>query len=109
MSETNIDADAVAVQELEALVQVPHALRIITNEVHPDLRMDATDPRSEAHPAKLAEDPMLLTKTTSFVIHDVVRLEGPNERGQYTAYSAEGDYTTGQPAALLKRLREWRA
>lgn len=41
-----------------------------------------------------------------YVIHDVTRLEGPNHRGLVTAWTDEGDWCQGTPAALLKRLTE---
>lgn len=93
-----------AIAQLEALAGVPGALRVITNEhacgggKHPDIA--GFDPAAcEAYEYSL-KDPR------HFVIHDVVRLEGPNHRGQYTAYTDEGDYTIGQPEALLARLLE---
>lgn len=95
-----------AITELEALVQVPGALRIITNGhacgggLHPTIPpFDAAVCAAFAYP---------LTDPRHFVIHAVVRLEGPDAKGQYTAHSAERDYTLGQPDALLTRLREWR-
>lgn len=77
--------------ELKALVAVPGALKIITSEI---------DKKAGKNPD--------LTRPSSFVLHDVVSLEGPDPRGRYVAYSKEGDWTSGYPGALLSRLRQWR-
>lgn len=112
-----------AVAQLKALLKVPGALRIITNEVRPELRRDPGDANSPLDPAKLDAVPgepedakdaarealrvgTYLRRPSTFVIHDVVRLEGPNDKGQYTAWTAEGDACMGQPEALLARLQE---
>jgi hypothetical protein len=42
-----------------------------------------------------------------FVHHDVMKLE-ETPSGRWRAYCAEGDWSEGQPQALLKRLQEWR-
>ena len=86
--------------QLKALVRVPGALRIITAEVHPDHREDRDDPRSRA------KEGTNLAHHSAYVVHDVVRLEGPDDQGRWTAYSAEGDWTRGLPDALLNRLTE---
>ena len=56
--------------------------------------------------AKMDEFP--LTDLRHFVLHDVTSIvEAPGsagEKGQYRGYSAEGDFTQGQPEALLARL-----
>jgi hypothetical protein len=83
--------DDTTVAELEALAAIPGALKIITAEP-----MVEDDPDAD------------LTSPSSFVCHDVVEIEGPDARGRYIAHSAEGDWTTGYPAALLARLRQWR-
>jgi hypothetical protein len=90
------------VAELKALIQIPGALKIITNEVQPELRQDRQDPRSA--PA----DDVDLRDPQAFVCHNVVELEGPDDRGRYRARSAEGDWTVGYPEQLLSRLRQWR-
>lgn len=102
---TPVSDDELALAELVALVQVPGALRIITNEVRPDLRQDPDDPNS-----KLPEDadPDLLLRPDTFVQHHVTRLEVRAHLGAVRAHSAEGDWTEGRPAAVLRRLREWR-
>jgi hypothetical protein len=85
-------ADDTTVAELDALVKIPGALKIITSEVKAKLPKNAD-----------------LTLPSSFVCHDVVELAGPDDRGRYVAYSAEGDWTMGYPTALLSRLRQWRS
>lgn len=92
-----------ALDELCALVQVPGALKIITNMDDPDgAEYSEKDPRH-------------------YILHDVVRIEGPDAEGKVTAYTAPynaqdhgyddrmtHDECTGQPEALLARLWEWR-
>lgn len=99
-----------AIAQLKALVTVPGALKIITAMIAPEYRVDKKDAASPAVPGTNLNDP------SSFVLHDVARIEGPNHRGQYTAYSEEyetergtvgADECTGQPEALLKRLQDW--
>lgn len=95
-----------ALAELKALLRVPGALRIITN-----------------HPAPEGDRPEGATPYTPgyFVMHPVERLEGPDAKGQYRAYSAEydlsemgrregrgRDVTVGYPEALIRRLQQWR-
>ncbi|RJQ04810.1 MAG: hypothetical protein C4551_10040 [Bacillota bacterium] len=99
--------EQLAVAQLEALVKVPGSLKVITNEVRPDLRKDPADPRSPIRDDVLEADPAALKKVGTFVLHDVVRLEGPTHRGTYVASTAEGDWCEGYPADLLKRLQEW--
>lgn len=70
-----------------------------------DRANDADNEIRAVVPARFADfnplaDPAL------YVCHDVVRLEGPDASGAMTAYSGEGDWCQGQPAALLRRLRE---
>jgi hypothetical protein len=79
---------AQAVRELKALTKVPGALKVITAETAASAYLVAEG--AVAH----------------FVCHDVVRIEGPDDRGRYTAHTAEGDTCTGYPAALLRRLRQ---
>lgn len=93
-----------AILQLEALVIVPGALRIITNQhncgggKHPTI--------GKFSEAKCAAFEHPLTDPRHFVIHDVVRVEGPNHRGEYRAFTEEGDHCTGQPEAVLARLLE---
>lgn len=90
-----------AIDQLEALVAVPGALKVITN---------IPDPKGVQYP---------VTDVRHWVHHDIVALEQYKD-GQYKALS--GDYNakkygfqdrtthdevTGQPEALLKRLQEW--
>lgn len=100
-----------AIAQLEALTKIPGGLKVITNEVRPDLRADATDPNSPLREA-VVDGVDLARRPDSYVLHDVTRIElaggAPGEGGQYVAYTAEGDYCQGQPEALLVRLQEWR-
>jgi hypothetical protein len=95
------DENRAALTDLRKLLKQPGHLKIITNEVRPSLRVAQKDPRS---PAKDGVD---LTTPASFVCHDVVDLEGPDDKGRYLARSAEGDWTLGYPTALLARLQQW--
>lgn len=95
-----------ALAQLRALAGVPGSLKVITAEIHPDYRADKRDPRSGLHPK---HDESLLLSPATMVCHDVTALEGPDERGRMIARTAEGDWCEGRPAALLKRLQEWRA
>ncbi len=96
-----------AIQQLEALTHAG-GLKIITSEhdcgagVHPDIPpFDQAICASYEYP---------LTDLRHFVIHDVTGMvQAPGsagEKGQYRAYSAEGDHCQGQPEALLARLTE---
>ena len=85
-----------AIDALSRLVQEPGALRIITSECkskrcnasgHDEGRFTLRDPRH-------------------FIIHDVVKVKKTGQKGQYRAYSKEGDWCQGQPEALLPRLLE---
>ncbi len=106
-------AEDVNVMTLRALVTVQGALKIITNQIRPEMSKWPDDPRRAALDHRLglldALPDDLLKRPETFVLHDVVRLEGPNERGRYRAYSAEGDWAEGDVEALLKRLQEWRS
>ncbi len=85
-----------AIKTLKDLVHEPGALRIITNECASQ-KCNASGHDQGVHTLR---DPR------HFIIHEVVRLEGPNHRGQFKAYSKEGDWCQGQPEALLSRLLE---
>ena len=91
------------VAELNALMQIPGALRIITNEVKPELRQDRDDPRS------LPSDGTDLRDPNVFVQQHVTEVEGPDDKGRYLARSEDGAWVTGYPDALLSRLRQWRS
>ena len=100
-----------SLEELQALLKIPGARRVITNAhaCGPDGQDGASYiPRTEEELADCEAHELPLTHPHHFVCHDVVRLEGPNEKGQVTAYTAEGDWCSGQPDALLRRLREAR-
>jgi hypothetical protein len=92
---------------LSAMIAIPGALKIITNEVRPELRQDPEDPSSPVREDVEAADPNILKKVSTFVLHNGVALEGPNHKGQVAVHSAEGDWTMGQPSAVLARLTEW--
>jgi hypothetical protein len=107
-----------AVEALTALVQVPGALRIITSEHacggshdtgkfkgdRPVVDNPTTPEEKEACDAFEFN----MKHPNHFVIKDVVRLVGPNDRGTLRAYTADDvDYCEGRPPAVLKRLQEW--
>lgn len=98
------ERDAQALKELKALLEVPDALRQITNEhacgggLHPskegfDQAVCDGFEHSDADPRH-------------FVIHAVVGIEGPDEDGYVRAITAEGDWRYGSPVAVLKALRQ---
>ena|SRR3990172_9697400 len=105
-----------ATKRLLALAETPGNLRVITSEhACQGTRWNAeTDERgTAAHPDRPEFDQALcenfehpLTNPAHFVCHDVVRLEGPDAKGRYRAWTAEGDYTYGYPEALLVRLTQ---
>lgn len=94
-----------ALAQLRALAGVPGALKVITAEIQPHLRANKNDPRSPLHGR---HDESLLLSPDTMVCHDVTEVEGPDDRGRVTAHTAEGDWCSGLPAALLRRLQEWR-
>lgn len=75
-----------AIQQLQALLTVPGALKIITSEQ--------------------AGNDLPLTDPRAFVCHDVTHFEGPDDKGRVKAHTAEGDWCLGYPADLLPRLQE---
>ena len=93
-------------KRLHALCSAGGVLRIITNEhacgggVHP-----SKEPFDAAVCEAFEFDKK---KPRHFVVHDVVKIEGPDAKGRYHAYSdpEHGDWTYGMPSALLKRLQE---
>ena len=84
-----------ALEILKVLVDKGGHLKIVTSE-----RSNVPDEELAPRNGNPLADPR------AWVIHDVVKLEGPDDRGRMVAYSAEGDATIGYPAALLKRLTE---
>jgi len=80
-----------AVQQLEALVAIPGALQVITNEhAHSgDCSSADTTPDLPAH----------------FVCHNVTEIEDAGG-GLFRAKTAEGDWTIGNPEDLLRRLQQ---
>ena len=88
-----------------AVEHTPGFLKIITDEVHPDIRQDTGNARSQVRAEKLQEDEDILRKPSSFVLHDVVAIEPhPSREGVYRAVTAEGDFCEGRPQALWNRL-----
>ena len=90
-----------AIAQLKALIEVPGALKIITNEPRPIEAQKALWGGEES-----AFVPFPLSDPRAFVCHDVTRLEGRNEKGYVAAHTAEGDVCIGSPEALLPRLLE---
>jgi len=113
MSE-EIDIHAVALAELQALVKVPGSLRIITGEhacgggLHPDVRDRESGARLPFDTEACAAFEHGLVDGRHFVWHNVVEVEGPDDRGNVTVRSEEGDFTYGKPADVLARSSEWK-
>jgi hypothetical protein len=91
-------AEGTIVQQLEALVQIPGALKVITNE--------------HAHANGLAPYPedcvtagIPLDQPAHFVCHNVTEIEDVGG-GLYRAKTSEGDWTVGKPEDLLRRLQQ---
>jgi hypothetical protein len=87
-----------AVQQLQALVEVPGALQIITNE-----HAHANGKNPSPEDCERAE--ATLDQPAHFVCHDVVEIEDAGG-GLYRAKTAEGDWTVGKPSDLLRRLQQ---
>lgn len=103
--------DALALRILRHLVgRQPGALRIIT--ARPSDKGEAwLEHMALGRPALAAQlpDPTYSNPQADpalWVVHDVVRLEGPDREGYYQAISAQGDRCKGAPLALLRRLTE---
>lgn len=47
-----------------------------------------------------------ITDHRHFVKHPIVKIEGPDEKGLYTAYTEDGSWRRASAPALLKRLTE---
>jgi len=90
-----------AIRTLQELLRKPGTLRIITAECASGA-CTGGPAGSRGHDERLFKP----TDPRHFIIHDVVRLEGPNHRGQFRAHSAEGDWCAAQPEVLLARLLE---
>jgi hypothetical protein len=77
--------------QLDALVKVPGALQIITAE--------------HDHQGDCSTSQYSLEDPKHFVCHDVASIE-VLENGLVKASSAEGDWTVGSSADVLKRLQQ---
>lgn len=84
-------AEDSSVQQLQALAAIPGALRVITNE--------------HAHQGECDTSEFSLEDPKHFVIHDVTQVE-ESGGGLWQARTAEGDWTVGYPADLLRRLQQ---
>jgi hypothetical protein len=84
--------EELAIKQLKVLVKTSGSLKIITNEPRTDKEANA-DLRSVNH----------------WVLHDVIIIDGPDDRGRMTAHSKEGDWCMGFPIPLLRRLTEWQS
>lgn len=90
-----------------SLTATPGFLKVITDEVRSDLRVDVADARSVVRDDVLAADANIMRKPDTFVLHDVVAIEPhPVKAGLYRASTAEGDFVDGSPKALWDRLTE---
>lgn len=91
-------AESTAVDQLNALVQIPGALKVITNE---------HDHANGLHPTPedCAAVETTLDQPAHFVCHDVITVEDTGG-GLYRALTDEGDWTVGYPDDLLKRLQQ---
>lgn len=89
--------DETALKMLKFLLKEGGHLKIVTAE-----RSDV--PEAELVPRGGNNNP--LADPRAFVLHDVVKIEGPDHNGDYVAYSEEGDHTHGRAGPLLRRLTE---
>jgi hypothetical protein len=80
-----------AYDQLVALVNVPGALQVITNE--------------HAHEGDCTSIEATLDQPAHFVCHNVTEIEEAGG-GLYRAKTAEGDWTVGNAEDLLKRLQQ---
>jgi len=100
-----------SVEELQALVQIPGALRFITcrHACGPQYREGPNyQPGTEEEKAACEAFEYPQTDWRHFVIQDIVSIEGPDHTGRMTAHTGEGSFRRGRPYALLKALREAR-
>lgn len=107
-----MDEQDQALKELRALLEVGGVLKIVTNEVHPELRTHHDDPRAPLSRKALAANPDAALRPATFVQHDVVSIEPATDVGEglWRARSApeHNDHVIGTPTALLSRLQKWR-
>jgi hypothetical protein len=115
-----VDIDTeLSLAQLNALVTIPGALKIITAEHAcgiPPVRGEAmpTHPKHQAICQEFGEThrdaldrPIDTTNAAHFVQHKVTKIE-QTPTGSVRASSDEGDWTEGPATALLRRLQEWR-
>ena len=84
--------DETTVKMLKFLLK-EKGLRVVTDE-----RSDVPERELEARAGNPLADPR------AYVLHEVVRLDGPDAAGRYTAWTAEGDRSVGFPRGLLRAL-----
>jgi hypothetical protein len=88
-----------------ALTATPGFLKVITDEVKPELRQDAAVARSPIRQDVVDADANVLRKADTFVLHNVVAIDPhPTREGVFRASTAEGDFCDGRPKALWDRL-----
>jgi len=80
-----------AYDQLVALLAVPGALQVITNE--------------HAHGGDCSTSEVPLDQPAHFVCHNVTEVEDAGG-GLLRAKTAEGDWTVGKPEDLLRRLQQ---
>ena len=98
--------NAQALKQLKALLKVGGALQIITAE-HA-CGANARGP-ADAKEEKVCDAYTYpTTHPKHFVIHEAMKLQEklPSTPNQIRLYSKEGDWTQGQPSAVLSRLLE---
>lgn len=114
-----------AMAMLQALLPIPGALQFIT--IYHRCGTDAVRSRFPGHAERLYKVPMLATSDAAFdqarteacdaykypitdprhnELQQVVRIEGPDDKGRIKAFSAEGSYCEGYPVDVLARLQE---
>jgi len=96
---------AQALKELLALLAVPGALRDITSEHACGAGTHEGAPGFDKEVCDAFEHK--LNDPLHFVIHDVVRIEGPDEKGRVKSFTADDvDWRYGYPEDVLGALRQ---
>lgn len=78
-----------ALNELIALVKIPGALKVITG-----IPSENATFLGPWHPY-------------GYILNDVIKIKGPDQKGRYRAITAEKDFCIGKPIDLLQRLTEY--